>query len=1052
MTTNIRVLFSITCALAASFVGAGPAFAQGAGSATVTGAISDPSGSSVPGAAVVIRNTDTGIERRTETSDAGIFEAPFLPPGHYEVQASKAGFADVLRKELVLQVGQTLTVNLSMAVKAAQQVVTVTGEAPVVDAEKTEVSQVVSQGLVENLPIAGRRWDSFALLTPNVTNDGGSGLVSYRGISGLYNSNAVDGANNNQAFFSEARGRALSGAYVYSMDSIREYQVSSSNYSAELGQAAGGVVNAVTRSGANAVHGDLFYYLRYPTLNALDPISKSQGIYSQPIHQQQQFGASVGGPIVKDKLFYFFTYDGSRKVNPVTYTSSSKFPLTCPALVSATQCSAANGFLSAQVGQFPRATDQDLGFGKLDYQVSQANHVSAAFDLMDYKSPNGYSTNPSYNNLSVTANGANTTHERIFVTNWDSTITSSLVNNLRFQWGQDLEIAGANAPGPSVGIASVMTYGMPNALPRPAFPNEHRYQISDTLSAVHSRHTLKMGLDLNFIHELLVNLYQGGGLYNYTGSAQTAFNNWVLDMYGINTGDGLTGRHFASFAQVTDPITGIGKDDFYNNDVAGFFEDNWKVSSKLTLNLGVRYDLQSIPQPPKPNTATPLTSLYSSHINIDKNNLAPRVGLAWNLAKNTVLRAGYGMFYAKTSNSTYYAIRVENGVYQQTFNCTPATCPSLAFPNVIFPAPGPALAAPFQGALTPQVTTFAPPAATQLTHGLVTDFVNPMVHEGDVTFERQLPGNNSVSVAYVFSRGMHLPMFIDTNLQPSTITHSYDVVDTSGNTVRTVSYPFYTKRVDPTGVVLSGFSDVNSWYNSMVVTFRRPVSHGLEFLANYTLSRATDGGEVPGQYGTFYGTDYPIDPMNRKIEYATSDLNQHHRFVGSAVWMPRLAGLSSAPARVLVNGWNFSTIVTIASGQPVTAYDSGFAPGGPDGGLTGGTVSNSGGATSGRSPWIPRNAYTLPAIHNMDFRVGREFGVTERLKLQFIGEAFNLFNTTNITAENTTAFNYTKAGAAGCAGHTNACLVPNAAFLRPTAASTFIYTSRQLQLSARLTF
>ena len=153
-----------------------------------------------------------------------------------------------------------------------------------------------------------------------------------------------------------------------------------------------------------------------------------------------------------------------------------------------------------------------------------------------------------------------------------------------------------------------------------------------------------------------------------------------------------------------------------------------------------------------------------------------------------------------------------------------------------------------------------------------------------------------------------------------------------------------------------------------------------------------------------------------------------------------------------MNGWNFSTIVTLGSGQPITPYLSGFPSGGPDGGLTGGTVSNSGGATSGRAPWIARNSYTLPAIHNVDFRVGREFSIAERLKLQFIGEAFNLFNTTNITGENNTAFNYAKPGAAGCSGHTNGCLVPNAAFLAPTTASTFIYTSRQLQLSARLTF
>ncbi|HUA60385.1 MAG TPA: carboxypeptidase-like regulatory domain-containing protein, partial [Verrucomicrobiae bacterium] len=269
------------------------ASAQLAGSGAINGTVTDASGAAVPGADVTIRNTDTGIERKTLTTDAGDFTAAFLQPGRYEIQFGKAGFAKVFRKDLVLQVGQTLTVNIGLSLQAAQQEVTVTGAAPVVDAEKTENSQVVSDQAVTNLPVAGRRWDTFVLLTPNVTTDGTNGLVSYRGISGLYNSNTVDGANNNQALFSEARGRALSGAYVFSLDSIREYQVTASNYSAELGQAAGGVVNAVTKSGDNTLHGDLFYYLRYPTWAALDPLPKSQGIYTQPIHQWQQFGGSV---------------------------------------------------------------------------------------------------------------------------------------------------------------------------------------------------------------------------------------------------------------------------------------------------------------------------------------------------------------------------------------------------------------------------------------------------------------------------------------------------------------------------------------------------------------------------------------------------------------------------------------------------------------------------------------------------------------------------------------------------------------------------------------
>src|SRR5258708_3854995 len=220
-----------------------------------------------------------------------------------------------------------------------------------------------------------------------------------------------------------------------------------------------------------------------------------------------------------------------------------------------------------------------------------------------------------------------------------------------------------------------------------------------------------MGVDGGPIHELLINLFQGGGVYTYAGA--NAYSNWVADITGVNLGDNLTGRHFTTFVQVTDPVTGVGKDDFYNTDVSGFLEDSWKVNRKLTLNLVVRYEVQLIPQPTKPNTATPLTTLYTSTINIDKNNFAPRLGLAWSIGKGTVLRAGYGIFYAKTTNSTFYATRVENGVIQQTFNCNPTTCPTLKFPNLIFTPPGGTPTSPFPGALTPVLVPFAPPALTQ---------------------------------------------------------------------------------------------------------------------------------------------------------------------------------------------------------------------------------------------------------------------------------------------------------------------------------------------------
>jgi hypothetical protein len=537
----------------------------------------------------------------------------------------------------------------------------------VLETGKTEQSQTVSQSQVEGLPIATRRWENFVLLTPAVTTDGTSGLSSFRGISGLYNGNSVDGANNSQAFFSEARGRAIIVTYVYSPDSIREFQVSSSNYSAEYGQAAGGTVNAVTRSGTNQLHGDLFYNLRYPDLNALDPIGKTRGIFTQTVHQQNQFGGSVGGAIINEKLFFFGTYDGFRKVNPILYTSTTSTPtinaFVCPAAVAATQCSNAKTFITTGLlGAFPRDLKQDVFLGKLDYELNHSNHLSAVFNWQNWKEPYGYNTAPTVNNGGATQNGAGGTHERFFIANWTSSFSTNKVNELRFQWGRDFEFDSTNSGGPSASLLNIASYGETSALPRPAFPDEHRNQISDNLSIVKGTHILKVGVDMNFIHELLVNLFQGDGNYSYNSTtftvgtggpavcpsapgqttaavqANATFCRWLVDAVGANVNDGLTGKHYTSFTQVNDPITHVGKDDFYNNDFGAYLEDTWKLRPRLTLNLGVRYDLQHVPAPPQPNTATPLLTLYTSTLNIDKNNIAPRLGVAWQFDKNTVLR------------------------------------------------------------------------------------------------------------------------------------------------------------------------------------------------------------------------------------------------------------------------------------------------------------------------------------------------------------------------------------------------------------------------------
>jgi hypothetical protein len=1072
-----------------SLIGAQTALAQSSGTGTITGTITDNSQAVIASASVIVTNTDNGVARTIPVNGEGIYVAPFLQPGPYTVRISANGFATVEKNSLVLSVGQTLTVDASLPPGSVSSQVLVTSEAPLLDTEKTEVSQSVSETLISNLPIASRNWSNFALMTPNTATDGSSGLVSYHGISGLYNSNYVDGANNDQALFSEARGRASGMPYVYSLDSIQEFQVAAATYSAEFGQAAGGQVNAITKSGGNTLHGDLFYYLRYPSLNALDSYGKAHGNFTQAIKQQQQFGGSIGGPFIRDKFFYFLTYDGFRKVAPLAYSSTANISLTpsgattntsvitptqCPASLSATQCTSAITFLKGLSGVYPRTGKLDIVFPRLDYQINEKNHVFADFDFGNFTLPDGYSASPSYTNHSVTENGNAYYHERIFVADWTSAITPTSVNNLLFQWGRDLETDGVNAPGPNVTVSGAQEYGMPNALPRAAEPDEHRWQITDTFSHTQGRHSWKAGGEANLVHEVMINLFQGGGLYNYNpGSPVLAFQAWAQDIFQVTPTSGSPGYHYTSFTQVNDPITHVGKDDFWMKEPAFFFEDTWKVRNNLTFNLGVRYDLQITPDPTHPNTSSALATYYTQKLKTPTDRFVPRLGIAWSPTSKTVVRAGYGIFAALTQGSTYYAMRVENGVYQTNynFNCPTNNCAAVAgapeFPNVLFTPPGPPLAAAFSGAVTSQVTPGGAALVSSF-HGLDPNFVPPIAHEGNLTIEQQVPGRMTLSLGYVGSRALHLPIFIDTNVAPATGTRTYNLYNGSGTQTGSFTLPFYTSRITTADASINtGFSSVSSWYNSMVFSVKRPFSNGLEMLLNYTWSKATDLGQVGGAFGTFFGSDFPIDPYNIKAEHGLSDLNQSQHFGGSVIYAPPFFhNLSNPVARYIADGWSFSGITSDASGFPITPFMSANANGAIDGGLTGGTMSSSSGLGSpGRAPFVGRNSVKGPGYNALDFRIARTFPIREKINFQVMGEAFNLLNHPNILSVTTTGYFYIKPGTTAdgvacpaASGTFNGCIAPEVAPYTstpvgtPSGTSGILASERQLQFSAKLFF
>ena len=1095
-------------ALAALFIAAA-ALAQTTGAGAITGTVTDANQALVPGAAVTITNNDTGVTHSYTTNEAGIYRAPFLQPGHYTVAAAASGFSNTVAPNLNLLVGQTLTINLTLTVKATTTTVQVSGTNALLDVEQTEVSQVVDQPIIQNLPVNGRNWSDFVLLTPNVVQDGNTGLVSFHGISGLYNQNYVDGANNNQMLFSEARGRSSGAPFVYSLDSIKEFQTETSNYSAEFGQAAGGQVNAITRSGADIMHGDLFYYLRYPSLNALDPYSKWSALYNhatkflltQPIHQQQEYGGSVGGPFIRGKLFYFFTSDNFRRVGRALYYETNNVSLTpagvyndknnitptqCPAAISAAQCTAAINFLIAQQGAPSRFAKETLLFPRIDYQFNAKNLVYANFNFADFDSTNGYNANPTNSNSSPSTNGPTSYHERFLIAHWTSTLTTTAVNDLRFQWGRDLETAGANASGPSISMG-VETYGMPNALPRAAEPDEHRFQITDVFSKVQGRHTFKFGGDINLVHEIMINLYQGGGLYFYSGSTPTAeFQNWAVDAFAGQAGDTdpYAGSHYNNFVQTIDQQNPVAKgragaDDFWMKLYDGFAEDTWKLNQKLTLNLGVRYDLQLTPPPTIPNKSSALAAKYNTTVKNVTDRVQPRIGFSWAPAAGTVVRGGYGIFTGLNQGSTYYAMRVENGEYQINYNysgCN-ASCSAaapLTFPNVPFTPTGPSLKSALypSGGAAPQVTAVNASTSTSF-HGLSPDFVPPLVHEFDLAIEQALPGSMSLSIGYVGSRALRLPVFLDANLVGQTPhgTRSFFVTYAGGNkSMLTVPYYLTTDRINPALTSLNtGFSVANSWYNGMAVTLRRPFDRGLEVLLNYTWSKALDDDMVQGAFGTFYGGNPVLDPNNLRGEYGRSDVDMRNRFVGTLLWKPAL--LEANPwMKYGIDGFTFSGTATETTGFPIVAGMNTpssvikSTPAAADGNIYGGAISSGSGApTTGRPPEIQRNSQPGPGTRNVDFRITREIPIHERITMQIIGEAFNLFNQQIVSGVNTTYAALTAPTGTGGACPTMGsnfagCIapyVPSAAyqeFGRPSGTNSTLYGPRQLQISAKLVF
>ncbi|MFB3830178.1 MAG: carboxypeptidase regulatory-like domain-containing protein, partial [Bryobacteraceae bacterium] len=793
------------------------AFAQStAGFGSISGVVRDASGAVIPGAKVAVSNESKGIVRNLITNDAGLFTAPALVPAQgYAVTVDAEGFTRYEAKSLELLVGQDLNLNIGLSVAAATVQVEVTTATPIVEETKTDVSQVIGEQQIAELPINGRRVDSFVLLTPAVTNDGTYGNLSFRGMAAS-NAFLVDGVDTTQQFFNENAGRTRIASQL-SQDAVQEFQVVSSNPTAEYGRASGGIVNTVTRSGGNDVHGSGYWFFRNRTLNAQDRYATFN-----PPEVRHQAGFSIGGPVKKDKLFYFFNGEIQRRNFPIA--SSINRPavidpsghfIGCGAPATPAQCAAIDRLLPRYFGAIPRNANQELLFGKLDWRPTERHSFSASFNFLHFLSMNGIQTSAAINTgAAIGSNGNASVRVRNGRLSWTSIPSNTVVNEFRFGWftdrqaddfNPDVQTAGLGYVVLSVAGQSYLGAGA-SYLPR-VNPNERRFQFADNLSWTLGKHAMKFGVDIASSRDYIYNMSERHGSYVY-GNV-TAFAQDFSD-------NAAGGKRWQSYRQTlgTPDVTLTIRDH-------GFYaQDQYRVTPRLTLNYGVRYEYAALPQPAITNPDYPQTGRIAS----GKRNFAPRLGIAFSINGKTLVRAGYGLYHARYSGVLLQSLFTNNAVYQSQVSLTSSNyAAGPVFPNRLEASN---LA---RGGTTVE---FAAP-----------DLRTPYTQQGTLALERQLAANLGLTVSYLWNRGVQGLGVRDLNIGPLGPVVTYRIADAGGNIVGAYASPTYllANRVDRRYTrILQVENGVNSYYNALAVQMRKRYSKGFQASVAYTWAHAID--------------------------------------------------------------------------------------------------------------------------------------------------------------------------------------------------------------------
>jgi hypothetical protein len=928
---RIFAIYMCVCGLLLSLIASAGAQSQ-ALNGQIEGTVTDASGAVVPNATITIVNIETGTTRTLNTDESGVYRAPLLPLGSYRVTAEAPNFKRLVREGITLTTGQTATIALALEAGTVSEVVTVTADAPIADAAKIDMGRVMNETEVRNLPLVSRNPYNFSLLQANVTgrpnSEFGVPRINANGYARRTNYQ-LDGNNNTQADRAGIRLMPISETFV------SEVQLVTNGFAAEFGNTPGLVMNAVTKAGTNEYRGSASYRFRRTAFSSrpfyFDPTK------TKPATKVDDFTAAIGGPIIRDRWQF---YTGFEKVTRDLAGESIRVITISPANQAALVASGVSS--SAFPGAIPTAQKVNFFVVRTDAQITDKERFVARYNLFRNTSPDNIAGGTQTLERSVDFIDASDSLGLQLV----STLSPTLLNELRYQYARRNSqfLPNANSgKGPSILINGIASFGAPEDQ-NTISPLETSNQLLDNLTMTRGEHTMKFGAGFNIIGDTR----RSNVFARYTFSTLQSYL------------DAKSGKSPFGYTNYTEAI-GNPNINYRSTFYQFFAQDDWKVTSRLKINYGLRYDLYKVPR------ADPQGALdISRNFKVDKNNFAPRLGIVYGLRQGdrpTVLRASGGLYYEPPLLDLYLRGLQSNGnPTYLTLSLSPTATGAPAFPSTLGALPS--------GTALPR----------QSINAVAANYQNLVAYHTNLQLEQALSRNYSATFGFIHSQGRHIPVYRNINpINPIGFLADGRPIFSPNPSAATRLFPQFNN-------ILVAESVGNSDYTAGTISLNKRFSHGYQFSANYTLSHSID--DAPEQ-NLVAATNYTqSDPTNRRRDRGNSFADQRHTFVMSFVGHPTFKTENNF-VRHLLNDNQVGFIATANSGEVFNIASN----------LD---LNNDGvsGAGADRPLFIGRNTGRTPNQFNVDMRYSRFIRFSERFNLEAFGEFTNLFNHRSIFSVN----------------------------------------------------